>query len=388
MARPTHVDSQRIVSLIEETGERLRVLSWLSEDNLHSIAQSKSDLEASGFSHDFLDAFLAHYSLILSFQQTNVTEEGTIMDIDHPELSDEGREVAQRLQKSTMSLTRLLVKNREAYGVLKAKISATGSAAILGFVDAMQDLRKLILSKLTTPIEEEMSREKELEAIQEKLAKAKEEEARSERELFKMREERNKAKENRAATVGNLKAVLGEVKGKTEQRIKQIDKEFEQRHTQQTNAYMERLNKLGLTVTQLEKEIEELQKQNQDEEESIRAKIKRAETRARNPISTYDSEMTEKTDTYNRLSEKAAEEQNRLSQLEENYRQIQAERARLAEMERRETQRREMELKRLMQRNMAAEFIQAHWKGYSERLEFEKLKKKYRMGRRMGKMKM
>jgi hypothetical protein len=98
--------------------------------------------------------------------------------------------------------------------------------------------------------------------------------------------------------------------------------------------------------------------------------------------------MTEKTDTFGRLRDKATEEQNRLSQLEENFRQIQAERARLVEMERRETQRREMELKRLMQRNMAAEYIQAHWKGHSERLEFEKLKKKFRMGRRMGKMMM
>lgn len=388
MARPTHVDSQRIISLTEETCERLRVLSWLSEENLHSVAQSKSDLEASGFNHEFLDAFMAHYSLLLSFQQTNVSEEGTIMDVDHPDLSEEGRETAQRLQRSTMDLTRLLLKNREAFGVLKTRISPTGSPAVLGFVDAIQDLRKLFLSKLTTPIEEEMSREKELEAIQEKLAKAKEEEARSERELFKMREERNKARENRTATVGNLKAVLGEVKGKTEQRIKQIDKEYEQKHNQNSNAYMDRLKRLGDTMQQLEKEIDELQKQNQDDEESIRGKIKRLETRARNPITTYDTEMTEKTDTFGRLRDKATEEQNRLSQLEENYRQIQAERARLIEMERRETQRREMELKRLMQRNMAAEYIQAHWKGHSERLEFEKMKKKFRMGRRMGKMMM
>ena len=57
-------------------------------------------------------------------------------------------------------------------------------------------------------------------------------------------------------------------------------------------------------------------------------------------------------------------------------------------MERRETQRREMELKRLMQRNLAAEYIQAHWKGYSERAEFDKLKKKFKRGRKMGMMMM
>ena len=239
-----------------------------------------------------------------------------------------------------------------------------------------------------TPIEEELSRERELEQVQEKLAKAKEEEARSERELFKMREERSKARENRSQIVMNLRSQIGEVRSKTEQRSKQIERESKQRSEVRDKSHTDRFGKLGDTVVQLEKEIEELQKQNQEDEESIRGKIKRLETRARNPITTYDTEMTEKTETLDRLKDKASEEQARLSQLEENFRQIQTERARLAEMERRETQRREMELKRLMQRNLAAEYIQAHWKGYSERAEFDKLKKKFKRGRKMGMMMM
>ena len=122
MARPTHVDSQRIISLIEETCERLRVLSWLSEENLSLIVKNKGELMDNGFSLEFLDAFMAHYSLLLSFQQSNVTEEGTIMDPEHPGMAEEGRETATRLQKSTMDLTRILVKDKTAFKLLKPQV--------------------------------------------------------------------------------------------------------------------------------------------------------------------------------------------------------------------------------------------------------------------------
>jgi hypothetical protein len=45
MARPTNVDSQRIVTLMDETISKVRILSWLTEDNLASVDASKEDLE-------------------------------------------------------------------------------------------------------------------------------------------------------------------------------------------------------------------------------------------------------------------------------------------------------------------------------------------------------
>jgi hypothetical protein len=54
---------------------------------------------------------------------------------------------------------------------LTSTFGDTRSPPVLEIVETLVSLRKLFITKLMTPIEEEMSRETELAAISEKLAK-------------------------------------------------------------------------------------------------------------------------------------------------------------------------------------------------------------------------
>lgn len=70
--------------------------------------------------------------------------------------------------------------------------------------------------------------------------------------------------------------------------------------------------------------------------------------------------------------------------LDDQIRQLRLEKKRMEEEAKREMMKRKNYDEMIKQRNMAAEFIQAHWKGLKTRQEFDKLKKKNRKGRRKG----
>lgn len=72
--------------------------------------------------------------------------------------------------------------------------------------------------------------------------------------------------------------------------------------------------------------------------------------------------------------------------LDHQIRELRIEKARMMEEAKREMQRRKNYEEMLRQRELAAEYVQAHWKGLKNRAEYEKLKKARRKrGRRGGK---
>mmetsp|Transcript_8516 Transcript_8516/g.12593 ORF Transcript_8516/g.12593 Transcript_8516/m.12593 type:complete len:97 (+) Transcript_8516:1354-1644(+) len=73
---------------------------------------------------------------------------------------------------------------------------------------------------------------------------------------------------------------------------------------------------------------------------------------------------------------KAFEENKKaLEMVEDHIRQIRLERKRMMEEQRRDEEKRRKYQNNIKQKDAAAEFIQAHWKGLKLRQEYEKLKK-------------
>lgn len=172
MARPTHVDSQRIISLLDEMQKKVRVLNWLTEDNLGQVEYNMTEL-LQILPLGIVEELSNHQAYVRAFNDSNIKGDGKLIDFTDAEAEYEGledsKDAAQKLEKSTLKITRELSLDSETLKYLITVIPDTSSSGIYGFLDIGRDLRKLFLAKLMTPIEEEMSREIELEEIEEKV---------------------------------------------------------------------------------------------------------------------------------------------------------------------------------------------------------------------------
>jgi len=158
MARPTNVDSQRIVTLMDEVISKARILSWLTEENLAQVEGSKSDLE-NIMDPELLVVLLNHFTLLTGFNGYNTDEDtGYIKD----EFDEESENIANHLSKSTNDLVRYFARDPDSLRYLTESFGDMKSPAILEIVNILVNLRKLAITKLMTPLDEELSREKEI----------------------------------------------------------------------------------------------------------------------------------------------------------------------------------------------------------------------------------
>ena len=158
MARPTNVDSQRIVTLMDEVISKARILSWLTEENLAQVEGSKSDLE-NIMDPELLVVLLNHFTLLTGFNGYNTDEDtGCIKD----EFDEESENIANHLSKSTNDLVRYFARDPDSLRYLTESFGDMKSPAILEIVNILVNLRKLAITKLMTPLDEELSREKEI----------------------------------------------------------------------------------------------------------------------------------------------------------------------------------------------------------------------------------
>ena len=117
---------------------------------------------------ELLVVLLNHFTLLTGFNGYNTDEDtGYIKD----EFDEESENIANHLSKSTNDLVRYFARDPDSLRYLTESFGDTKSPAILEIVNILVNLRKLSITKLMTPLDEELSREKEIQAISEKLEK-------------------------------------------------------------------------------------------------------------------------------------------------------------------------------------------------------------------------
>lgn len=303
MARPTHVDSQRIISLLDEMTKKVHVLNWLTEDNLSQVQYNMKELRRI-IPPRIVEDLINHQIYVHSFNDSNIKGDGKLVDFTDADLEydgiEEAKEAAKHLEMSTLKITRELTQDAESYKYLSKVMPDTSTSGISGFLDITRDLRKLVLTKLTTPIEEELSRERELEEIEEKLRKAKEEEAAWSEKLTSLRKQREDGRENRNKEIQKLKAELGEVKSNTEKSQQKIERDSNARMTAAEESFLDKMNQYNQQIEKLKKEVEDLVRENKDREQNW-LKQKATQTRKiEDKITAYDKEMIENNETLDR----------------------------------------------------------------------------------------
>ncbi|OMJ70394.1 hypothetical protein SteCoe_31641 [Stentor coeruleus] len=386
MTRPSHVDSQRIVSLLEELNQRLEVLAWLTEENLTEISTRQEDFSAI-LDPGLVKCLMVHLSLLREFNNFNPNTDGHVIDLEEKpdNVSDKDYEVADLLEKNTVDLTRWLTTDKDSFRFLSQSIN-NDSPGVSAFVDVSKDLRKLYLTKLITPVEEELSRERELEEIEQKLKKSKAEEADNNERLINLRRQREEGRENRNKEKHKLNIELEKNERETNDAIRDMLKKKETKMNKLKKEYEAKEKEYSATKEKLAVDLKNLIVENKkQEEEWIKSKLKLQSNKIETTIKEYDKEMIENAQQLEREMKGYNENKEALEMLEENIRQLRMEKARIEEENKREA----LKLKNYdnlqQQKELASAYIAAHWKGLKSRQDYEKLKKTKKKGRKKAK---
>ena len=386
MTRPSHVDSQRIISLLDEEIHRLDVLSWLTEENLIEISSRKEELSKI-LDPGLVKCLMAHLSLLQEFNNHNPENEGHVIDLEEKSdnVTDEAYEVADLLEKNTIEVTRWLALDEDSFKYLSQSISI-GNSGVPSFIEVFKDLKKLYLTKLITPVEEELSRERELEEIEIKLKKSKNEESENNERLINLRKQREEGRENRNKIIQNLRIELEKNERETNEIIKNTLRKTENLKNKMKKEYDARDNEHSQTKEKLREIWNNLKIENKkNEEDMIKTKQKLLSNKIEVTIKEYDKEMIENSMQLERETKAYNENKEALEMLEEHIRQLRMEKDRIEEENKREAIKAKNYESLQQQKEIASAYIASHWKGLKARQEYEKLKKNKKKRGRKGK---
>ena len=386
MSRPSHVDSQRMISLLDEFNHRLEVLSCLTEENLIEISSRQEEF-SKFLDPNLVKCLMAHLSLLRGFNNFNPENHGKVIDTEErvDNLKDEDYDVADLLEKHTIEVTRWIASDSYSFKYITESLTL-GNSGVPAFLDAARDLRKLYITKLLTPVEEELSRERELEEIEAKLKKAKIEETENNEKLNNLRLQRDEGRTNRNNELQKLKLEREKNERETAEEIRKISKEVETKLNKMKRDFDKEDKEHEQTKEKLTETLNTLRAENKaKEEELIKAKQKQQSNKIEVTIKEYDKEMIENTTQHERETKAHNENKESLEMLEEHIRQLRMEKDRIEEESKREAIKAKDYESLQHQKEMASAYIAAHWKGLKARQDYEKLKKGRKRKGRKGK---
>lgn len=376
MARPSHVDSQRMISLVDELILRLEVLTWLTEDNLIEIS-TQQERFSTIIDPGLVKCLMDHLSLLRDYNNFNPETDGHVIDLDEKSdnISEEAYYIADLLEKNTIEVTRWLTNDKDSFKFLSQVVNQSTSG-VPTFLDITKDLRKLYLIKLITPVEEELSREQELEEIDAKLKKAKAEESDNNERLINLRRQREEGRENRNKEIQKLRIEGEKNEREASETLKDITKKNEQRLARLKKDSDAKTNEYETTREKLRETLNNLRIENKkNEEEWIKNKQKLQSNKIEITIKEYDKEMIENTQQLERESKAYLENKEALEMAEDNVRQLRKEKERVEEENKKEAAKIKNFEALQLQKELASAYVAAHWKGLKTRQDYEKLKK-------------
>ena len=386
MSKPSHADSQRIVSLLDEMNHRLEVLSCLTEENLIEISSRQEEF-SKFLDPNLVKCLMVHLTLLREFNSFNPENDVHVIDTEErlDNFKDRAYEIAEFLERNTIEVTRWIISDNYSFKYITESLTL-GNSSVPAFLDVARELRKLYITKLLTPVDEELNRERELEEIEIKLKKAKIEEAENNEKLTNLKNQREEGRNNRKKELEKIKIERDKFEMETSEEFKKIDKRIKTDERELKRKYDSIENEHKHTKDKLTEDLIALRTENKaKEEELIKAKQKQQSNKIEVTIKEYDKEMIENTTQHEREAKAHNEHKESLEMLEEHIRQLRMEKDRIEEESKREAIKAKNYESLQHQKEMASAYISAHWKGLKARQDYEKLKKTKKKRVRKGK---
>ncbi|CAD7933919.1 unnamed protein product [Amoebophrya sp. A120] len=375
--KPTNIDAQRILAILQELKERLTYMSVVTPQVLEGLQSDEGsnvrELLGPETFKLFVDQIMLEENYVLSHTQQDQGSEAAENGGGGAEPEGEARELLDRLSKNSVDLCRKL-KTTNVITELR-NFQETRPQQVLQLIRTLADMEELTLKRLATTVEEERSRQELIEHYKSREEASLKKKAQLEKDLAAVRKDREKAQASRTEVLTKLKADLLDVKDSADHKSRALKDKYNGRMRELQEKYQKKEEQYTADIQKLRDQVRSLGSSSQEDEVGLRRKKKRFETDIEELVQNYDSVFRAAHEEYETSLVELRKEQKELSELEDHFRKLDSE-IRRNEMETEMESLRDKLVEEEKERQAeAASVLQGFWKGMTGRLEYQQLKK-------------
>lgn len=383
-SKPTNVDAQRILAIMDELKEKLTYLSVVTPEVLERL-QSEEDGQAAGdlLGPELMKQFQEQIRLEELYVVANQASDG--YGAEGENMPEGVREDVKSLSQNTLQLCRKMKTTPNIVPELR-NFQETRPAQMVTYLKTLVDMQELTLKRLTTTLEEERSKTELLEHYIIKEADASKRRQQLDLDLNHIRREKDRSQSHRAEILTKLRADLMDVKENKLERMNSLRTRYDNRMKQQQEEFNERKEKMEKTIEACKAKNKKLRDESNEDEAVKKKAVRRYEKEVADEITTYDTTIKEMAYNLNEHQEGFKKEQKQLMELREHFSKVDSEKECINNEEGLADARQAKLNFEKSRRNEASALVQAYWRGIIQREEYQKMKKnKKKGGKKKGK---
>lgn len=323
MHKLTNTEAQRVMSVLEETVDRVSFMA---------LVPTKADAELLDELAKLGDAQLTamleqQWELEENYERICLGQRPGAVTLGESSAEEETK---QELCASTRALCRLLGKNDAAIDVLRRQAASTTlpTPTMAEFERNLRELKAITFRKLSTTVEEDAANKRLLQELTEKERQAAEEATALQQTLETQRAEREREISAQEETLAKLRAELDEVTTKSEAKMEACRTQADADLAKAAAQHQENMARAAETNAKLQAELDETSQANRESEAVLRKKKERAEADLKALIDKYHHDIDDVKRQTEELKAKMAEEAEELRILEEHFAKVDANEAR------------------------------------------------------------
>lgn len=380
-SKPTNIDAQRILAIMDELKEKLTYLSVVTPQVLEGLQSEDGQAACELLGPELMKQFTEQIRLEELYMIQNQAQQ----DYGNDGEGEDVREDKKSLQKNTLELCRKMKSTPNIVQELR-NFQETRPAQMVQFLKTLVDMQELTLKRLTTTVEEERSKMELLEHYKIKEADASKRRQQLEKDLNHVRREKDRSQSHRTEILTKLKADLLDVKENKLDRMNSLRSRYENRMKDYQDQFNARKEDMEKRIEALKAKNKKLRDESQADEASQKKAVRRFEMDVGKEIETYDNAIKEMAHNLNEHQEGFKKEQRQLMELKEHFSKVEAEKECIANEDGLSDARRSKIEYEKNRRNESSALVQAFWRGILQREQYQIMKKnKKKKGKKKGK---
>jgi len=380
-SKPTNVDAQRIVCVIDALVEKVQTLQYLDSDLFNSLndkarTQEKEELLAqlTANTHTFLSREL---DLEIKLKPLLTGQESIDKTNDETNQASEFANLLSTTAKNLRNLIREVQNNPRDLDILKRLRKNTPLEDYEDFLTYLRGLRLLMLKRLSTSVEEQASHDKQKEELDRKIQLWERTKNNKELELRNLKKEKEKFISEKDEELNKLKAQIEEIEMNKKRRIEDIQSESSKDHAAMKKSFEEKDAQLKKQLKALEDDLKEVRAKNKAEENTLRANNRRDQGNLEEIINNqYDVMMDKNEQELNELETDLQKIEKEIKDYQENIAILKSEEEKEKQIEKKIAQKRELHATEKDRINNIVAAIQHAWNNYKTKAKPSKKKKK------------
>jgi len=377
-SKPTNIDAQRILSVMDELKEKLTYLSVCTPQVLNNLQSEEGQATQELIGPELMKILQDQTKLEELYVMANAAADHSF-DQRPEDGEDAMREEEQSLKTNTLILCRKMREKQRLVPNLVPELrnfqERDATRNVIQFLHTLNDMQELTLKRLTTTVEEERSRTELLEHYKTREAEASKRRQHLEKDLNLIRRECERAQSQRTQILTKLRAELLDVKESSQYKMDELRKRYDKRMADHEANFGAKEEKLLAEIAKLREANKKAQAQNEEDEQTQKGKAHRFEVEVGQVIKDYDIkvkdmafQLGEKTDLFNKEKKQMQELSDHFKKVDEEKGTIDAEEA-IADARR---SKREAEN---LRRKQSSALVQAFWRGIIQREAYGIMKK-------------